>query len=103
MKRWPAPGPTICGSWARRSARRWRPSPDTVSPEPASAFIRRCLFEGEGATRLDQATRDTVWQFVEDNAGLIEEVSEASHLVHADFRKPNILVARRAEGWAVTA
>jgi fructokinase len=72
-------------------------------PEPAIAFIRRCLFEGEGANRLDPATRDTVWQFVEKHAGLLEEVSAASHLVHADFRKPNILVARRAGAWRVTA
>jgi aminoglycoside phosphotransferase (APT) family kinase protein len=72
-------------------------------PEPATAFIRRSLIEGEGATRLDPATRDTVWHFVEDNAGLLEAVSAASHLVHADFRKPNLLVARHAGGWRVTA
>jgi aminoglycoside phosphotransferase (APT) family kinase protein len=72
-------------------------------PEPATAFIRRCLFEGEGATRLDEAARDAVWRFVADNAGLIEEVSAASHLVHADFRKPNILVARHGGDWRVTA
>jgi len=72
-------------------------------PEPATAFIRRSLFEEQGAARLDPATRDTVWRFVEDNAGLLEEVSAASHLVHADFRKPNILVARGGDGWRVTA
>ena len=73
-------------------------------PEPATAFIHRCLFEGEGAARLDAATRDTVWRFVEANAGLVETLAAEHRLVHADFRKPNLLVARDAAGrWRVTA
>ena len=72
-------------------------------PEPATAFIHRCLFEGQGVARLDDVTRQAAWRFVQANAGLVEEISGASHLVHADFRKPNILVAYQAGAWRVTA
>jgi aminoglycoside phosphotransferase (APT) family kinase protein len=70
-------------------------------PETALEFIRRCLFEGRGAARLDEPTRHSVWRFAEDNAGSIESVVADSRLVHADYGARNLIVTQQAGRWRV--
>jgi aminoglycoside phosphotransferase (APT) family kinase protein len=70
-------------------------------PETALDFIHRCLFAGQGAARLDEPTRRSVWRFVSANAGLIEGLAADSRLVHADYGARNLIMARHGEGWRV--
>lgn len=65
--------------------------------------VYRSLHGGLAGERLGVRLRDALWTVVERTAPLLEEVDGQYTLVHADYKRSNILLQRSATTWNVTA
>ena len=65
--------------------------------------VRRALFGGIAGERLGVQLRDALWTAVERTAPLLSEVDDRYTLVHADYKRSNLLLQRSAATWKVTA
>lgn len=74
---------------------------------PPSAFvpsmIERGLFAGRAGRRLGTALRDELWRVVERVLPMLGAIDDRYALVHADYKRSNILMRRSGPGWAVAA
>jgi Ser/Thr protein kinase RdoA (MazF antagonist) len=67
------------------------------------AFVHEALFEGIAGERLGAKRRDALWTAVERAAPLLGEVDGQYTLVHADYKRSNILLRQSAATWTVAA
>ena len=65
--------------------------------------VHRALFEGLAGERLGVDLRDTLWSAVEEASPMLAEIDDACTLVHADYKRSNLLLARGDAGWDVAA
>jgi aminoglycoside phosphotransferase (APT) family kinase protein len=74
---------------------------------PPSRFvpetIQRALFEGRAGARLGPLLRDALWAAVERTSPLLAALDGHYTLVHADFKRSNLLVNRSDGVWRVAA
>ena len=74
---------------------------------PPSRFvpevIHHALFEGLAGQRLGAALRDALWRAVERTSPMLTQVDGRYTLVHADYKRSNILMSRAGSGWNVAA
>jgi aminoglycoside phosphotransferase (APT) family kinase protein len=74
---------------------------------PPSRFVpemvRHALFEGIAGNRLGSPLRDALWSAVERTSPLLGEIDGRYALVHADYKRSNILMKRSTTGWDVAA
>lgn len=68
-----------------------------------SAFLDRCLTNGNGGPYLAPEERDALRALAGRTEPLLEGVLGARNLVHSDFNPRNILAERRHGAWTVTA
>jgi Ser/Thr protein kinase RdoA (MazF antagonist) len=61
------------------------------------------LYGGLAGERLGVRLRDALWAVVERNAPLLAEVDGQYTLVHADYKRSNVLLRRSATTWNVAA
>jgi aminoglycoside phosphotransferase (APT) family kinase protein len=66
-------------------------------------LVYKSLFGGLAGERLGVRLRDALWTVVERRAPLLEELDGHYTLVHADYKRSNILLHRSATTWSVTA
>jgi aminoglycoside phosphotransferase (APT) family kinase protein len=66
-------------------------------------LVHKGLFGGRAGERLGIRLRDALWTVVERTAPLLEEIDGKYALVHADYKRSNILVQRTATTWRVSA
>jgi len=74
-------------------------APSQFVPE----IIHQGLFGGLAGTRLGRPLRDALWASVERAAPLLREVDGRYTLVHADYKRSNLLLRRSERSWAVAA
>jgi len=67
------------------------------------SVVNRALFGGLAGKRLGPALRDALWSAVERTAPLLREIDGRYTLVHADFKRSNLLLQRTATAWNVSA
>jgi Ser/Thr protein kinase RdoA (MazF antagonist) len=67
------------------------------------AAVRNALFGGLAGQRLGGRLRDALWAVVERHAPSLREVDGLTTLVHADYKRSNILLRRSATAWDVVA
>jgi Ser/Thr protein kinase RdoA (MazF antagonist) len=65
--------------------------------------VHKALFGGLAGERLGQQLRDALWEVVERTAPLLREVDGRYTLVHADYKRSNLLLRRSATTWQVVA
>ena len=65
--------------------------------------VYKSLYGGLAGERLGVRLRDALWAVVERSAPLLEEVDGHYTLVHADYKRSNILLRRTATTWNVSA
>jgi Ser/Thr protein kinase RdoA (MazF antagonist) len=65
--------------------------------------VYKSLYGGLAGERLGVRLRDALWTIVERRAPLLEEVDGQYTLVHADYKRSNVLLQRSATTWNVTA
>jgi Ser/Thr protein kinase RdoA (MazF antagonist) len=65
--------------------------------------IRQALFHGRAGARLGEPLRDDLWRVVERSAPRLTALDERYGLVHADYKRSNLLIARRGARWHVAA
>ncbi len=66
-------------------------------------FIRQGLFEGRAGARLGDTLRDTLWERVERFTPSLLVLDNRYSLVHADFKRSNLIMTRDEHGWSVAA
>jgi len=66
-------------------------------------MAHRALFGGIAGQRLGVRLRDALWTAVERTAPLLREIDGPYTLVHADYKRSNLLLHRSATSWSVTA
>ncbi|HET7551392.1 MAG TPA: aminoglycoside phosphotransferase family protein [Gemmatimonadaceae bacterium] len=74
-------------------------APSRFVPE----VIHRALFEGRAGERLGVALRDATWKAVERTSPMLAEIDDRYTLVHADYKRSNLLMKRQSSGWTVAA
>ncbi len=67
------------------------------------AAVHEALFSGFAGRRLGPRLRDSLWQVVERTGPLLREIDGQYALVHADYKRSNLLVERCGSTWGVTA
>jgi Ser/Thr protein kinase RdoA (MazF antagonist) len=65
--------------------------------------VRHALFDGQAGVRLGAALRDELWGLVEGAAPRLSAIDDRYSLVHADYKRSNLLVQRATNGWQVSA
>jgi aminoglycoside phosphotransferase (APT) family kinase protein len=65
--------------------------------------VHRALFEGRAGQRLGAPLRDDLWRAVERTAPLLRAIDDRYALVHADYKRSNILMQRAGASWKVGA
>ena len=65
--------------------------------------VHSALFGGLAGQRLGATLRDSLWHVVERASPLLAEVDGKYTLVHADYKRSNILLQRAGASWSVTA
>jgi aminoglycoside phosphotransferase (APT) family kinase protein len=65
--------------------------------------IQRALFEGRAGSRLGPALRDELWRAVQRWAPLLRSLDDRYTLVHADYKRSNLLLVRSGAHWRVSA
>ena len=74
---------------------------------PPSRFVpgmaHRALFEGRAGARLGDKLTHELWRVVERASPALRAIDNAYTLVHADYKRSNLLVQRRAGAWQVAA
>lgn len=66
-------------------------------------LVHRALFEGRAGKRLGSGLRDAVWAAVERASPRLEVIDPFNALVHADYKRSNLLIERTGRSWAVSA
>ncbi len=74
-------------------------APSQFVPE----VVHRALFDGLAGQRLGTMLRDSLWRVVERTSPLLAEVDGKYTLVHADYKRSNILLRRAGAAWSVSA
>jgi Ser/Thr protein kinase RdoA (MazF antagonist) len=74
-------------------------APSVFVPE----MVRRGLFGGVAGERLGAPLRDALWGAVERTAPLLGEIDGRYTLVHADYKRSNLLLRQSAAAWQVAA
>lgn len=73
------------------------------------AEVQRALFAGRAGERLGSEMRDELWRVVERTSPRLRAIDDRYTLVHADYKRSNILMSRTvssgrsATGWRVAA
>jgi Ser/Thr protein kinase RdoA (MazF antagonist) len=67
------------------------------------AMVHRALFEGRAGERLGQSLRDELWRVVERASPLLRTIEDRYSLVHADYKRSNLLMQPFGSGWKVGA
>lgn len=74
---------------------------------PPSRFvpeaIHHALFEGLAGQRLGVALRDELWTAVERTSPMLRAIDDRYTLVHADYKRSNLLMRRPGPKWNVAA
>ncbi len=65
--------------------------------------VHKALFGGIAGQRLGVRLRDALWTAVERAAPLLSEVDGQYALVHADYKRSNLLLQRAGTTWSVSA
>lgn len=65
--------------------------------------VHRALFSGRAGQRLGASLRDELWRAVERTAPMLRVIDDRYALVHADYKRSNILMQRSGTGWKVAA
>lgn len=65
--------------------------------------VQRALFGGLAGPRLGATLRDSLWRVVERTSPLLAEIDGKYTLVHADYKRSNILLRRTGPTWSVSA
>jgi aminoglycoside phosphotransferase (APT) family kinase protein len=65
--------------------------------------VHRALFGGLAGERLGVRLRDALWTAVVRTSPLLTELDGQYTLVHADYKRSNLLLERALEGWNVAA
>jgi Ser/Thr protein kinase RdoA (MazF antagonist) len=65
--------------------------------------VRQALFDGRAGARLGAALRDELWGLVERAAPQLSAIDDRYSLVHADYKRSNLLLQRSTKGWQVSA
>ena len=80
------------------------PEPIDLGREGQLGFLRTCLLEEPGRSRVGAALAEAVVELVETEGRCLDDWLEPPCLAHADFNPSNILVRRDDAGaWQVTA
>ena len=66
-------------------------------------MIHHALFEGRAGRRLGVDLRDALWTAVEQVRPMLGEIDGRYTLVHADYKRSNLLMQRHGSGWRVAA
>lgn len=66
-------------------------------------MLHRALFDGLAGKRLGSQLGDALWTVVERTAPLLSEIDGRYTLVHADYKRSNLLLRRSAATWKVCA
>jgi aminoglycoside phosphotransferase (APT) family kinase protein len=66
-------------------------------------FVHRALFEGRAGSRLGTVMRDALWTVVERTSSRLTTIDDRYALVHADYKRSNLLMKRTPSGWIVSA
>lgn len=66
-------------------------------------MVHRALFEGRAGARLGHRLRDELWRVVEQTAPLLTRIDDGYALVHADYKRSNLLMRQDDRGWTVAA
>jgi hypothetical protein len=74
-------------------------APSQFVPE----MVQRGLFDGRAGQRLGVPLRDALWKAVERTAPSLRELDGRYTLVHADYKRSNLLLRRASTGWTGTA
>lgn len=74
-------------------------SPSRFVPE----VIHRALFEGLAGQRLGATLRNALWSAVDRASPALEAIDDRYTLVHADYKRSNILMRRVESQWSVAA
>lgn len=67
------------------------------------AEVHRSLFAGLAGKRLGNALRDALWTAVERTSSVLSEIDGAYALIHADYKRSNLLVTRTGATWSIAA
>jgi aminoglycoside phosphotransferase (APT) family kinase protein len=67
------------------------------------ALVHSALSDGLAGQRLGKPLSDALWHAVERRRSWLQELDGRYSLVHADYKRSNLLLARAGESWAVTA
>lgn len=65
--------------------------------------IQRGLFQGRAGQRLGTRLRDALWSAVERSAPLLRSIDYRYGLVHADYKRSNLLLRAADAGWKLSA
>jgi Ser/Thr protein kinase RdoA (MazF antagonist) len=65
--------------------------------------VHRALFEGRAGERLGADLRDELWGVVEGASPLLRTIDDRYSLVHADYKRSNLLMQPSGSGWKVEA
>lgn len=66
-------------------------------------FTRQALFGGVAGSRLDESLRDALWRVVEASSPLLSVLDGHYTLVHADYKRSNLVMTRYSGSWRVAA
>ncbi|NUP08812.1 MAG: aminoglycoside phosphotransferase family protein [Polyangiaceae bacterium] len=67
------------------------------------AAVHDALFGGLSGERLGAQLRDSLWKAVERTSALLTMLDDRYSLVHSDYKRSNIVVARSGATWSVAA
>jgi Ser/Thr protein kinase RdoA (MazF antagonist) len=77
--------------------------PLVIGPAELRHYLREMLVAGRAGGRLGALLTERLLAVIESCADELAPLKGQSALIHADYKDGNILVARNAEGWRVTA
>ncbi len=77
--------------------------PLAIGPAGLRRYLREMLIEGRAGRRLGAPLTERLLAVIEACADELAPLEGQSALIHADYKDGNILVARDADGWRVTA
>jgi aminoglycoside phosphotransferase (APT) family kinase protein len=67
------------------------------------AAVHEALFGGLAGQRLGSTLRDSLWRVVERTSPMLREIDGRYTLVHADYKRSNLLLGRSGTTWTITA
>lgn len=66
-------------------------------------MVHRALFDGRAGERLGSRLRDELWRVVERASPLLEPIDDRYSLVHADYKRSNLIMQPSGSSWKVGA